>query len=133
MGNFTQSSEKTSLCVCLLSHVSRVQLFAILCTVALLSPLSMGFPRHEYWSGQPFPSPGDLPDSGIEPMSLMSPALAGGFFTTSATQETPKALLRSLNLKNEISQRLRQSENKYKDCELGRSLVCLKNSNKINV
>ena len=39
----------------------------------------MGFPRQEYWSGLPFPSPGDLPDPGIE---SMSPALAGGFFTT---------------------------------------------------
>ena len=38
-----------------------------------------------YWSGQPFPSPGDLPDPGIEPTSLTSPALAGGFFTTSIT------------------------------------------------
>ena len=45
----------------------------------------MGFSRQEYWSGLPFPSPGDLPDPGIEPMSLMSPAWAGRFFTTSAT------------------------------------------------
>ncbi|ELR50988.1 hypothetical protein M91_11147, partial [Bos mutus] len=53
------------------------------------APLSMGFSRQEYWSGLPFPSPGDLPDPGIEPgiepASLMSPALVGGFFTTSAT------------------------------------------------
>ena len=47
----------------------------------------MGFSRQEYWSGLPFPSPGDLPDLGIEPASLMSPALAGEFFTTRATQE----------------------------------------------
>ena len=40
----------------------------------------MGFPRQEYWSGLPFSSPGDLPDPRIEPMSLVSPALAGGFF-----------------------------------------------------
>ena len=39
----------------------------------------MGFPRQEYWSGLPFPSPGDLPDPGVEPTA---PALAGGFFTT---------------------------------------------------
>ena len=44
--------------------------------------LSMEFYRQEYWSGLPFPSPGDLPDPGIEPASLVSPALAGGFFTT---------------------------------------------------
>ena len=44
--------------------------------------LSMGFSRQEYWSGVPFPTPGDLPDPGIEPASLGSPALAGGFFPT---------------------------------------------------
>ena len=49
----------------------------------------MGFPRQEYWSGLPFPSPGDLPDPGIEPMS---PALAGGFFTTEPPGK-PKILL----------------------------------------
>ena len=41
----------------------------------------------EYWSGLPFPSPGDLPDPGVEPTSLVSPALAGRFFTTSVTWE----------------------------------------------
>ena len=45
----------------------------------------MGFTGQEYWSGLPFPSQGDLPDPGIEPESLKSPALAGGFFTTKAT------------------------------------------------
>ena len=64
--------------VCMLSHFSRVQLFAILYTVAHQASLSMGFPRQEYWSGLPFPPPGDLPDPGIKPES---PALAGGFFT----------------------------------------------------
>ncbi|ELR62335.1 hypothetical protein M91_01857, partial [Bos mutus] len=49
------------------------------------SPLSMEFSRQEYWSELPFPTPGDLPDPGIEPVSLVSPALASGFFTTSAT------------------------------------------------
>ena len=48
-------------------------------TVAHRAPLSMGFPRQEYWSGLPFPSPGDLPNPGTE---LTSPTLAGGFFTT---------------------------------------------------
>ena len=42
----------------------------------------MGFPREEFWSGFPFPFPGDLPDPGIESMTHASPALAGGFFTT---------------------------------------------------
>jgi len=48
-------------------------------------PLSMEFFRQEYWSGLPCPSPGDLPNPGIESASLTSPALAGGFFTTSDT------------------------------------------------
>ena len=52
--------------------------FAIPWTVAHQAPLSMGFPRQEYWSGLPFPPPGDLPDPGIKPVS---PALAGRFFT----------------------------------------------------
>ena len=47
-------------------------------TVAHHAPLSLGFSTQEYWSGLPFPSPDDLPDTGIEPISL---ALAGGFFT----------------------------------------------------
>ena len=51
-------------------------------TVARQVPLSMGFPRQEYWSGLPFPSSGDLLDPGIEPMSPASPTLAGRFFTT---------------------------------------------------
>jgi len=51
-------------------------------TVARQAPLSMGFFRQEYWSGLPFPSPGDLPDPGIEPMSATAPASAGRFFTT---------------------------------------------------
>ena len=55
--------------------------------VARQAPVSMGFSRHDYWSGFPCPSPGDLPDSGIEPASLVSRALAGRFFTTSATWE----------------------------------------------
>ena len=56
-------------------------------TVAHQAPLSMGFHRQEYWSGLPFPSPGGLPNSGIEPMSPASSALASGFFTTSTTWE----------------------------------------------
>ena len=51
-------------------------------TVACQAPLSMEFSRQEYWSGLPCPTPGDLPDPGIKPMSLSSPALVGGFFTT---------------------------------------------------
>ena len=51
-------------------------------TVAHQAPLSMGFPRQEYWSVLPFPSSGNLPDPGIEPASFAYPALAGWFFTT---------------------------------------------------
>ena len=56
--------------------LSHVPLFSTLWTVALQAPLSTGFPRQEYWSGLPFPFPGDLPDSEIKPGS---PALAGRF------------------------------------------------------
>ena len=69
----------------MLSCFSRIRLFATLWTVACQAPLSMEFSRQEYWSGLPFPSPGHLPNPGIKPVSLMSPALAGGFFTTSVT------------------------------------------------
>ena len=68
----------------MVSHFSSVQLFATLWTAALQAPLSMGFSRQAYWSGLPFPSPGDLPDPGIKPTSLISPALAGGFFSPRA-------------------------------------------------
>ena len=47
----------------------------------------MGFPRQEYWSGLPYPTPGDLLDPGIELVSLASPALAGGFFTTASPEK----------------------------------------------
>ena len=69
----------------MLNCFDRVRLFATLRTVAHQAPLSMEFSRQEYWNGLPFPSPGELPDPGIETTSLMSPALAGRFFTTNAT------------------------------------------------
>ena len=58
-------------------------------TVARQAPLSMGFSRQEYWSGFPFPPPGDLPNPGIECASTVSPALSGGFFTSWATRDAP--------------------------------------------
>ena len=73
--------------VCVLSRFSSVCLCVSLWTVARQAPLSMGFSRQEYWNGLPCPSPGDLPNPGIEPAFLMSPALAGRFLTTSATWE----------------------------------------------
>ena len=60
---------------------------AVLWIIATQAPLSLGFSRQEYWSGLPCPLPGDLPNSGIKPASLMSPVLASEFFTTSATWE----------------------------------------------
>ena len=56
-------------------------------TVARQAPLSVGFSSQEYWSGLPCPFPGTLPDPGIEPEPLMSPAFAGRFFTTSARND----------------------------------------------
>ena len=58
-------------------------------TAACQAPLSTGFSRQEYWSGLPCPPPGNLPDPGIKPVSLMSLASAGGFFTTSDPWEDP--------------------------------------------
>ena len=76
-----------SLCVSMVSHYSCAWLFVTLWTLTHQAPLSMGFSRQEYWSGLPFPPPGNLPDPGIEPASLMSPALAGRFFTANVTWE----------------------------------------------
>ena len=71
--------------------LSRVRLFATPWTVARQTPLSLGFPRQEYWSALAFPSPGDLSNPGIKPESLMSPVWSGGFFTTSVTWEAQGA------------------------------------------
>ena len=67
---------------------SRVRLFATPWTVARQAPLSMEFPKQEYWSGLSFPSPEDLPDPGTEPLPPVSPALAGGFFTITSPGKT---------------------------------------------
>ena len=77
------------LCACTLSRFSHVQFSVTPWTIAHQAPPSMGFSRQKYWSGLPCPPPGDLPDPEIEPLSLMSSALAGGFFTSSATWEAP--------------------------------------------
>ena len=69
---------------CILSHFSHVQLLVTIWTIALQALLSKGFSKQEYWSGLPCPL-GDLPDTGIEPVSLTSTALIGRFFTTSAS------------------------------------------------
>ena len=77
----------TETCALRAKSLSRVWLSVTPWTVARQAPLSMGFSRPEHWSGLPFPSPGDLPDPGIKAKSLMFPALADKFFTTSATWE----------------------------------------------
>ena len=64
---------------CCVLSLSLIQLFATPWAVACQVPLSIGFPRPEYWSGLPFASPGDLPNPGIKPAS---PVLAGRFLTT---------------------------------------------------
>ena len=77
-------------CVCVCARacvgtqlLSHVRLFVTPWTITCQAPLSMEFSRQEYWSGLPFPSPGDLPNPKMEPASLASPALAGSFITTS--------------------------------------------------
>ena len=70
-----------------LSHFSHVWFYVTSWAVACQPPLSMGSSRQEYWSGLPYPSPGDLPNPGIKPESRTLPALVEGFFTTSATWE----------------------------------------------
>ena len=81
------------MCMCAKLFQSCLTL-ATLWNVAHQAPLSMGFSRQKNWSGLPCPPPGDLPNLGIKPMSLTSPALAEGFFTTSTTWEA----LRSVNV-----------------------------------
>ena len=89
--------------------LSCVWLFATSWTASCQAPLSMGFSRQNYWSRLPFLPPGDLPDPEMEPTSLASPALAGGFFfffffffTTGATWE---ALQRTAYYESRIQKR----------------------------
>ena len=79
-------------CVCVKLLQSHLTFGDAMCC-SLLGSLSMGVSRQENWRGLPCPPPGDLPDPGIEPASLISPALAGRFFTTSTAWETPWARL----------------------------------------
>ena len=74
---------------CFLNDLIVTQSFATAQTVAYQAPLSMEFSRQEYWSGLPFPPPGDLPDPGIEPESSAYPLLVGGFFATERPGKTP--------------------------------------------
>ena len=81
-----QTKNRSTMYVCVLSHFSH----PILCNPMHCSPpgfSALGFSRQKCWNGLPCPPPGNLPDPGIKPMSLMSPALTGRFFTTSASWE----------------------------------------------
>ena len=89
-GSLVDGNVYVCVCVCVCVCVFTHQLFATPWTVARQAPLSMEFSRQKYWSGLPFPSPGDLPNPGIEPMSLAPPALAGVFFITGATREASR-------------------------------------------
>ena len=83
----SDSSTWTSPLMVCAGMFSRLWLFAAPRTIAYLAPLSMGFPRQEYWEGLPCPPPGDLPNPGIKLVSLTPPTLVGGFFTTGTTWE----------------------------------------------
>ena len=96
--------------VCILS---RVWVFATSWTVAHQDPLSMELSRQEYWSGLPFPMPEDLPDTGLEPASPVSPALAGKFFTHSSTWDAPSFII--ISLKKFMMQFL-QEPSKQRQC-----------------
>ena len=73
-------------------HAQSCILFETSWTIACQAPLSMGFSRKEYWSGLPCPLPGNLPDPEIEPISLASPVLAGGFFPIVPSAAAAKSL-----------------------------------------
>ena len=77
-------SLKIPLCMCVCAHAQWLSCptLATPWTIARQTPLSLEFSRQEYWSGLPFPYPGDLPDPRIKPVSPESSALAGRFFTT---------------------------------------------------
>ena len=87
---------------CVLSHFSHVQLFATLWTAASQAPLSMGFSKQEYWSGLPCPPPWALPNSGIEPIPLISPVQAGRSLPL-VTPEKPNELINWFLLINKSS------------------------------
>ena len=90
-----------SICVlCYAQMLTCVQLFVIPWTIACQAPLSLGFFWEDYWSGLPFLSPGHLPDPGIKPISLISSSLAGGFFTTSTTWESPLSIYQTTKSTN---------------------------------
>ena len=95
-----------------LSRFSHVQLFATPRTIACQDPLSVGFSRQEYWSGLPCPPPGDLPDPGIELMSLTTPTLADRFFTAKPPRK-PLHLLGDFYLLHLVTKTVRIKHRKH--------------------
>ena len=85
-----------------LQSLSRVRLFATSWTEAYQALVSMEFSMEEYWSGLPFPTPGDLPNSAIEPASLASPAFSGRYFTTEPPGASTTNLIASSNHFDEL-------------------------------
>ena len=92
-GHLANCSLTSLVYACVLSHFSHVRLFATLWTLVHQAPPFMKFSSQGYWSGLSFPPPGNLLDPGIDPASLMVPALAGMFFTTNPTWEAQHNIL----------------------------------------
>ena len=86
-----ENSDRSDVCVCVCVCVWESH-SVVSDSVICQAQLSMEFSRQEYWSGLPFPSPGDLPDPGIEPGSLVSSAVASRFFTSYATREAKSGM-----------------------------------------
>ena len=121
------------------SRFSHFRLFATLWAVACQASPSKGFSRQEYWSGLPCPPPGILPDPGIEPVCLMSPALAGRFFTTRPSGKPKKEakcsehcgrlppckMQASLWKSPEMSQQLQVSLDSQPECRVRQTQKCL--------
>ena len=106
--------------------VSCVWLFVSPWTVAHQAPLPMEFSRQEYWGGVPFLTPGDLPNPGVESASLASPALAGGFFTTSNPREPQMGYITQIRIwlysENSLKRNMLIIQSTYKNEFL--SLIC---------
>ena len=106
-------------------------LFATPQTIAHQVPLSLGFSRQEYWNGLPFPLPGPLPLSGIEPMSPVSPALAGRFCTTAPPGEPIAAYTAPRSMASGVNPTLltrAQGQGKHKTQGMSRRLRARRSS-----
>ena len=99
VGTFSGNMSATCKCVCAKS-LGHVHLLATVWTIDCHAPLSMGFSRQVYWSGLLCPPLGDLPDSGIEPMSLMSPEMAGGILSLVSPGKPPNMYISTRISKN---------------------------------